>query len=184
METTFPQNSVGDERLTTSFPPTFHATDYYACGLWPTKQTHTRLRSRFRIKGCLIGCYITATLLVVLIRFLYFCNFPNYSFFSKRQEVFLSNPSQTDRLELADMRKSEFKANFILKHDLPELSGALHMPEGFCYSQRQKEVKGHLQNKRETNIATGCFAKLESLAFSSTLFHRLYNWQKTNGFGY
>ena len=111
-------------------------------------------------------------------------------FFSKRQEVFLSNVtfkdcfqltsilfcwSQTDRLELADMRKSEFKANFILKHDLPELSGALHMPEGFCYSQRQKEVKGHLQNKRETNIATGCFAKLESLAVSSTLFHRLYN---------
>ena len=132
-------------------------------------------------------CYITATLLVVLIRFLYF---PNYTFFSKRQEVFLFNAtfkdcfqltsiffcwSQIDRLELADMRKSEFKAIFILKHDLPELSGALHMPERFSYSQRQREVKGHLQNKRETNIATGCCTRLESLAVCSTLFHRLYN---------
>ena len=28
-------------------------------------------------------CYITSTLLVVLIRFLYFCNFPNDTFFFK-----------------------------------------------------------------------------------------------------
>ena len=48
-----------------------------------------------------------------------------------------------DLFELADVDDSESKANFTLKrkHDLPELAETLHLPEGFCYSQRQKEKK-------------------------------------------
>ena len=42
-----------------------------------------------------------------------------------------------DRFELADMDNSECKANLIL----PQLAEALHLPEIFCYSQRQKEEK-------------------------------------------
>ena len=43
-----------------------------------------------------------------------------------------------DRSELGDMDNPECKEKF-LKHDLPELAKALHLPERFCYSQRQKE---------------------------------------------
>ena len=44
-ETTFPQNFIVDKRPTTSFPPSLHVTDNYACGRRPSKQTRTRLGS-------------------------------------------------------------------------------------------------------------------------------------------
>ena len=37
------------------------------------------------------------------------------------------------------MKKSERKANYIYKHDLPKSAEALFLPNGFFFSQRQKE---------------------------------------------
>ena len=84
-------------------------------------------------------CYVTATLLVILILFLNFWNFLNYDFFqnNKRhafpklccsrlfsvdelivllEEKKARNPKFSyDRLELADVYNCKFKANFILR---------------------------------------------------------------------
>lgn len=66
-------------------------------------------------------------LLLVLILFFLFLQFPELWLFTKPQEICFS----VLKIVLSWQR---FK-----KHDLPELAEALHLPERFCYSQGQKE---------------------------------------------
>lgn len=47
VKTTYPQNFVVDERPRTSFPPARLVTDNCACGLRPSKRTHTGTRLCF-----------------------------------------------------------------------------------------------------------------------------------------
>ena len=55
---------------------------------------------------------------------------------------------KTDRLEPTCVIQNSKQTSFG-NHDLLELSEALHLPEGFCYSQRQKEVEGILNVKEK-----------------------------------
>ena len=54
---------------------------------------------------------------------------------------------KTDRLEPTCVIQNSKQTSF--DHDLLELSEALHLPEGLCYSQRQKEVEGILNVKEK-----------------------------------
>ena len=82
------------------------------------------------------------------------------------------------------------KQTSFLKHDLPQLAEGLHLPERFCYSQRQKEEnrknvhgKGVSKIKEKVlshlNLINLVFWHDSSLSLSAAhFFHRLYNRQK------
>lgn len=150
------------------------------------------------------ACHVSVTLLIVLILFSLFLQLPELwlfrndfallfecyvrRLFSVDKHVALleentaRNPEfDYGRSKLADMDNFECKANFTLKTWSARVSwGSASDWRILVFSETKEENHPNVQGKDISKIIfiSGCFARLESLALCSTLFHCLYNWQK------